>query len=72
MNNEPGFNIPHPGLNRVFNHARTISPILNTDRYTVPEYQELLRFITSGELWNMMLEDMSTQYLNVEIPQEYK
>jgi histidine ammonia-lyase len=35
---EPDFKIPHKGLQRVFHYARNISPILDTDRYTVPEY----------------------------------
>ena len=38
MHNEPGFKIPHPGLNRIYNHTKSISPMLHTDRYTVPEY----------------------------------
>ena len=38
MHNEPGFKIPHSGLNRIFNHTKAISPMLHTDRYTVPEY----------------------------------
>lgn len=72
MNDEPGFKIPHAGLNRIFNRSKSISPLLTTDRYTVPEYQELLNFITSGELWDMMLEDMPSSYFNIEVPQEYK
>jgi hypothetical protein len=71
MQNEPGFKIPHQGLSRIFNHARSISPILSTDRYTVPEYQELLKFITTGELWDMMLEDMPSSFFKIEVPQEY-
>jgi hypothetical protein len=64
--------IPHNGLRRVFEHAKSISPLLMNDRYTVPEYQELLKFITSGELWDMMLEDMPSKYFNIEVPNEYK
>jgi histidine ammonia-lyase len=70
--NEPGFTIPHPGLKRIFDHAKSISPILSNDRYTVPEYQELLQFITSGELWDMMLEDMPSGYFSIDVPSEYK
>lgn len=35
---EKDFYIYHPGLKRIFEHVSSISPILNTDRYTVPEY----------------------------------
>jgi histidine ammonia-lyase len=70
--NEPGFTIPHPGLKRIFEHAKSISPILSNDRYTVPEYQELLKFIISGELWDMMLEDMPSGYFSIDVPSEYK
>jgi histidine ammonia-lyase len=68
---EPDFRIRHPGLLRVFERAREISPILNNDRYTVPEYQELLKFITSGELWDLMLGEMPASYFEVHVPQEY-
>jgi hypothetical protein len=56
----------------VFERARQLSPILDNDRYTVPEYQQLLQFITSGELWDMMLEEMPQRYFDVDIPLEYK
>ncbi len=52
----------------MFEHAKSISPILSTDRYTVPEYQELLNFIMSGSLWDMMLEDMPSSYFNIDVP----
>jgi len=70
--NEPGFTIPHPGLKLIYEHAKNISPILSNDRYTVPEFQELLQFITSGDLWDMMLENMQSKYFNIEVPHEYK
>jgi len=68
---EPEFRIRHPGLLRVFERTREISPILNNDRYTVPEYQELLKFITSGELWDLMLGEMPPSYFEVQVPREY-
>ncbi len=71
MKLEPGFGIYHPGLLKIFNHVKSISPILSTDRYTVPEYQEIKKFIESGELWDMMLNNMTDEFLKVEIPQEY-
>ncbi len=69
---EPEFTIPHKGLQRVFDHARSISPILDNDRFTVPEYQELLQFISSGELWDMTLEEMPQKYFELDVPSVYK
>jgi hypothetical protein len=59
-------------LQRVFDHARSISPILDNDRFTVPEYQELLQFISSGELWDMTLEEMPQKYFELDVPSVYK
>ena len=69
---EPGFKIPHRGLERILRHSQQLSPILMNDRYTVPEYQQLLHFISSGQLWDIMLEEMGQQYFAVDIPQEYR
>ncbi|TNV80197.1 hypothetical protein FGO68_gene4681 [Halteria grandinella] len=69
---EPDFKIPNKGLQRIFERAKSLSPILDNDRYTVPEYQALLSFITTGELWDMMIDEMPQKFFDIEIPQEYK
>lgn len=72
MRFEPDFQIHHPGLKRIFTRAKEITPILDTDRYTVPEYQELLKFITSGELYDMLLSEMPEEYFKTQdIPEHY-
>lgn len=52
FNNDPDFSIYHPGLQKVYEKIRKISPTLERDRYTVPEYKLLREYIASGEMWD--------------------
>ncbi|CDW90715.1 histidine ammonia-lyase [Stylonychia lemnae] len=68
---EKDFYIYHPGLKKVFEHCKTLSPLLVKDRYTQPEYQELLAYIQSGELWDTMMQEMTFEYLNYQAPDQF-
>eukprot|EP00347_Sterkiella_histriomuscorum_P014532 403360518 len=63
---EKDFDIYHPGLKNIFEMSKKISPILEKDRYTQPEYQELLEFISSGDLYDAVLEEMSNDWVNYD------
>ena len=52
FDHEPEFSIYHPGLKKVYEKIKKISPPLHTDRYTVPEFNLLKEYISSGEMWD--------------------
>jgi hypothetical protein len=50
----------HPGLMAVYEHVSKISPMLiNDDRYTVPEYNQIHEYVQSGLMWNTVLKHHS-------------
>ena len=54
------FDIMHPGLMAVYEYVSKISPMLiNDDRYTVPEYNQIHEYVQSGQMWNTVLEHHS-------------
>jgi len=55
---EPDFTIYHPGLQKVFNHLKTICPPLENDRYTVPEFNKIREYIVSGDMWDTVLHSI--------------
>ena len=59
MQTQPGFAIHHPGLKRVYEHVKAISPMLQTDRYTVPEFNRIHQYVQSGQMWDSVLEHCS-------------
>lgn len=60
FNHDPEFSIYHPGLQKVYEHIKSISPPLERDRYTVPEYKKLREYVASGEMWDTVQQFMQS------------
>lgn len=57
--NDPNFSIYHPGLKKVYEHVKEISPMLvEVDRYTQPEYAKIHEYVKSGQMWNTIIESL--------------
>ena len=54
---DPKFQVYHPGLRNVYEHVKSISPMLEKDRYTVPEFEKIHQYVKSGEMWDTVLDN---------------
>ncbi len=65
------FDIMHPGLKKVYEDVKKMSPMLTTtDRYTVPEYNKIHEYLIGGTMWNTVLQHHD-HFINTKIEKKY-
>jgi len=52
------FAIKHPGLKALYDTCANLSPILEKDRYTKPEFDRIYELIENGDAFDMVLDRM--------------